>query len=391
MKKHLFLYPQTSKIIIFYSLIQGKKMKISISTPIKHTGKKKGVYSRVKVGIPRSLHFYKYFPLWEALLTEMGCEIIITPETNQNILEMGSRFASNELCIPIKIYHGHILYLIKHFKDVLDYIFVPSYVSLDEDHFFCPKFMALPDTVRKSLNSEIPVLEWEINKKKYSHIKSAINLGKKLGLSKKQSKKAYIHAMEVFNKFQERLREGKRYSNLMTQTFEKYLGKKKKKVKKTVQDGDEEIDKEYPMTLLVLGHPYNTYEPIINQNLLEILDKFHVTTITLENIPVKFEDEDQIVIVDKFFNYWENEKELLHSSHYFLKNPDKIDGVILLISFACGPDSLIQEIIMKDFRKIKMPFLELVLDEHSGVSGILTRIESFIDMIRRKKYINVIS
>ncbi|KKN21218.1 hypothetical protein LCGC14_0927740, partial [marine sediment metagenome] len=63
----------------------------------------------------------------------------------------------------------------------------------------------------------------------------------------------------------------------------------------------------------------------------------------------------------------------------------EIDGVVFLISFACGPDSLISELIMRDMKVVRLPFLEITMDEHSGEAGLLTRVESFVEMVRRKK------
>jgi predicted nucleotide-binding protein (sugar kinase/HSP70/actin superfamily) len=59
--------------------------------------------------------------------------------------------------------------------------------------------------------------------------------------------------------------------------------------------------------------------------------------------------------------------------------------VIFLISFACGPDSLISELIMRDMNTVGIPYLSIIIDEHSGDAGLLTRIESFVEMIKRKK------
>jgi len=33
----------------------------------------------------------------------------------------------------------------------------------------------------------------------------------------------------------------------------------------------------------------------------------------------------------------------------------------------------------------KKPFLHLTFDEHTGEAGVLTRLEAFVDMIRRRK------
>lgn len=340
---------------------------------------------RFRVGIPRGLYFYKFFPFWHEMLTRMNCEIVISPETNKEILETGAKFASSELCVPLKIYYGHVLWLLENVPD-LDYLFVPRYVSLNKQHYFCPKFLALPDTVRNVVKSKIPVLEWEVDAKKRTNIESAIIMGKELGVDQQKAGEAYMHAINKFKQYKTQQQNGKLFSQVMHEMYPQYVGKKAKMVKK---DGDAEIDKNYPLTILILGHPYNTYESIINQNLIERIEKYHVKPILLEQIPEEA-FTTHVTINRKFHNYWNMEEELLQGARYFLlENRNQIDGVLFLISFACGPDSLIQELIMRDFKKVNIPFLDLILDEHSGESGMVTRIESFIDMIRRKKYQNL--
>ena len=59
-----------------------------------------------------------------------------------------------------------------------------------------------------------------------------------------------------------------------------------------------------------------------------------------------------------------------------------IDGVIFLTAFPCGPDSLTNELVI---RKIDIPYLQLIQDDLDGVAGMETRLESFLDIIERKK------
>lgn len=63
-----------------------------------------------------------------------------------------------------------------------------------------------------------------------------------------------------------------------------------------------------------------------------------------------------------------------------LSNPN-IDGVIFLSSFPCGPDSLVNELAI---RKIDIPAINLVVDDLSSESGIVTRLESFVDILEAK-------
>ena len=60
-----------------------------------------------------------------------------------------------------------------------------------------------------------------------------------------------------------------------------------------------------------------------------------------------------------------------------------IDGIIFLSSFPCGPDSLVNELVI---RKVDdMPIINLILDESTSTSGLYTRLESFIDIVKARQ------
>ena len=83
--------------------------------------------------------------------------------------------------------------------------------------------------------------------------------------------------------------------------------------------------------------------------------------------------------------YWANEPELTGSAAYFILN-NKVDGIIALSAFGCGPDSLMIDEINFHASQMKIPLLNLIIDEHTGEAGFVTRLEAFIDMLSRKKY-----
>ena len=63
----------------------------------------------------------------------------------------------------------------------------------------------------------------------------------------------------------------------------------------------------------------------------------------------------------------------------------KIDGIIALSAFGCGPDSLMVDEIAYHAKHMKMPMLHLTIDEHTGEAGFVTRLEAFVDMLTRRK------
>ena len=77
------------------------------------------------------------------------------------------------------------------------------------------------------------------------------------------------------------------------------------------------------------------------------------------------------------------------AGHYLKYN--KIDGIVTLNAFGCGPDSLMIERITRKAKDSGKPILSLTIDEHTGEAGFITRLEAFIDMLYRKKRSNIIN
>jgi predicted nucleotide-binding protein (sugar kinase/HSP70/actin superfamily) len=326
---------------------------------------------KTKVGIPRALHFYRYFPFWKKLLEELDVEIVLSPPTNKKIVEEGVTHGFGELCIPIKIYYGQVLRLVRDHPD-LDYIFVPRYVAEVKEAFFCPKFLSLPDVIK--ILPEVPkILNFEVNVREFPIATSAIELGKELGKNQNDSLSAYREAQKYFEEYHKFLQNGAPVNHalrLVEHTRPFTLPKKEHK-------GD--------LRFLLLGHEYNIFDTFINLDFQKKLRDQGVEVLTKENLPESI-FKVPVIVNKRLRNYWRHEEEIMQSIRYFLsKGRDEIDGVIFLVSFACGPDSLISELIMRDMKVVGLPFLEITMDEHSGEAGMITRIEAFVEMARRKK------
>jgi len=54
----------------------------------------------------------------------------------------------------------------------------------------------------------------------------------------------------------------------------------------------------------------------------------------------------------------------------------KVDGVINVSVFACGPDSMMVRFVQHRARELEIPFLPLSLDEHSTEGALVTRLEA---------------
>ena len=74
--------------------------------------------------------------------------------------------------------------------------------------------------------------------------------------------------------------------------------------------------------------------------------------------------------------------ETIGDSVYAARN--NVNGIIHLLPFSCMPEIVSQNILPKVSKEENIPVLSLVLDEQTGHAGYITRIEAFVDLIKRK-------
>ena len=82
--------------------------------------------------------------------------------------------------------------------------------------------------------------------------------------------------------------------------------------------------------------------------------------------------------------YWTYEEEVVGAGGHYLQSG--VDGIIGIMAFGCGPDSLMMDMVHRQANRLKTtPFMCLTLEEHTSEAGVITRLEAFLDMIYRKK------
>lgn len=295
----------------------------------------------MKVGIPKGLLYYKYYPFMETFFTELGAEIITSPETNKEILDMGIKYCIDEACLPVKVFHGHVAYI----KDKCDILFIPRIMQISLNEYICPKFCGLPEMI---INN-IPNMPKTITSPIYAFSKKSLrswvrNTGIIFTKNYLKIDKAYEAALEA----QKRYKGGIKNDN-------------------------------FKLNVALVGHPYNVYDKFVNMDVVKKLNNLGIGVITEENIENNYIQGQ----VNSLFKrpFWTFAKNSFGFSTYLAEN-NKIDGIVYISSFACGIDSVVIELIkdkLDDF-----PLLILKIDEHTGEAGFDTRLEAFSDMLERR-------
>ncbi|MEA3430594.1 MAG: acyl-CoA dehydratase activase-related protein [Nanoarchaeota archaeon] len=244
---------------------------------------KKGI---MKIGIPRALMFFEYGKKWERFFKELGFEVVVSPDTDNEIYDEGLKNTLTDYCLPIKVFIGHVLWL----KDKCDIVFIPRIRSSEEWIYHCPNIIGVPDLVKNSIEG-VKILDVDFR----DDLESYQALAKKLG--KGDIKKIY-----------------EKLKNLVEVNVDFFKNK----------------------TVALVGRSYYLFDNKLNLDMKKKLKDYGYDVVT--NINPKN--------VEKL-THWTNVNKLIASIKKF-NSDDKISGIIYIKPFNCGPDFIVEELVNVD-------------------------------------------
>ena len=327
------------------------------------------------IGIPRAMSFYNNYPFYYGFFTDLGIKIVLSDVTTKQTMSSGSALVVTETCLPIKVYIGHILNLID--KGV-DKIFVPSIQSIAPKIYNCSKIRGLPDLVRNVVKSDFTMVEATLDKSEKGHglYEFLAEMAKPFGITdEKIIKRASKAGWRCYNNFHIMSKSGMSYKKALNYALQGKVF-------------IENRTKEYPISIALVSHGYNIYD---DRTCMKIFDKLEAMDVKVyTSLQLSNEQLDDGIASLGNEQYWANEYDMTGSAGHYLKD-NKVDGVITLTAFGCGPDSLMVERITRKAKRFNKPLLNLTIDEHTGEAGFITRLEAFVDMLFRKKRANIIN
>ena len=331
----------------------------------------------LNIGIPSTLFYYVHYPLWKTFFEELDVQIITSGKTTRQLLDYGVREALADACVPIKVFFGHVISLIGQ----VDYIFIPRIVCLDKKTVYCPKFLGLPDMIRYSVANMPPIIDVRIDNRQRSDNLSAAfyKIGATIGKTPQQVSRAVAKAKASQRKFQRLLLGGRQPLEAMDIVLNKAV---ENLVNKAPQ-----ADSQKKLTFAVVGYPYILHDYYVSSGVINKLRQMNINVVTTDNIAPLFLKLQRLENSKRMF--WTFSERTLRSASYFFKRKN-IDGIIHLSAFGCGPDSIVDRFFQLKHQKTAerantIPFMSLVVDEQSGEAGMATRLEAFVDMVKRKK------
>lgn len=296
------------------------------------------------IGIPKCLYFYKYQTLILTFLNYLEIDYVLSEDSTKKTLEDGKLIAPDESCISLKLFLGHI----KNLENRCNYILVPRIKSIKKDEKLCPNFLGIYDLVNNLINTNIIYFDIDMDKNKTERL-AFIDLGLFLGCSYNDTVNAYQKAKQ-----------------------------KEKVVKEKLLQKQTSILNDNNKKILLGAHSYNLYDNYLSKQVIDTIKNNSIEIIYSDVYDNKNVDEDiKEITKESYFTY---SNEIIGAINTYKKH---VNGIILLSSFPCALDSLTNELIIKQIKDI--PIITITIDEQSGDEGMLTRLESFIDIINKEQ------
>jgi len=324
----------------------------------------------VRVGIPRALLYYHYFPMWKTFFNELGAEVVVSPPTSEQTLAAGCSRVVGDICLPVKIFCGHALSLVGK----CDYLFIPSLHSMQPKVYNCPKFIGVPDVVRATVRECPPVLDpdVDVNKGAGQLYEAVHSVGRLLTDIPWEVECAADKALEAHRAYRKQMQC---HGLLPPQAIQKMFPDPEQVEEPVYYNPTSNI------TIAVIGHRYLLYDHHVNHRFLHRLRKMGVNIVLADRVGKEQLLASMSDLVER--PYWGYEEEIIGAAAYYLRSD--ADGIISVSAFGCGPDSVMLELVKRAAKRVGKPFLNLVIDEHTADGGLVTRIEAFVDMARRGK------
>ncbi|MFC1943351.1 CoA protein activase [Chloroflexota bacterium] len=344
-----------------------------------------------------------YIP-FKALFQRLNIDFVIPPVNNQRTLSLGIKHSPEGLCIPFKLTLGNLIEAAQLGADTLlmpagDGICRLGYYAKTQEQILRDLGYNNVEVVKVGISEHklfglLKIIKRLSNNAPWAKIISAFGFG----LTK-------LNALDRIERVVQKVRAVELVKGTANQLFAKAINaidkaddyNALKKVQAEYIDQLNQVTKDnraQPPVVGIIGEFYVVLEPFSNFDVEGELGKLGVevrrTMFTSEWTKFSFflnslgiNEKDRIhkaalpyLKRDIGGDGWESVGEkVLHFKEY--------DGIIHLSPFTCMPEIMAQNIMPKTRENI--PVLTILCDEQMTKTGMLTRLEAFVDLLERKR------
>ncbi len=343
-----------------------------------------------------------YVP-FKTAFRELGIDMVVPPPNSQRTLSLGSKYSPEFVCIPFKLTLGNFIEALEMGADTLVMAAGPGLCRFGY-------YAKIQERILKDMGFDFQMVTTELFESKIIGVGQIIKrlsgdaptrkiiAAVRFGLSK-------LAAMDDLERVVHQARAVEREKGQATRLFKEAVESidkvaDHKSLKATVQEYMERLravprdPHANPVVIGITGEFYLVLEPFSNMDVEVELGKLgvevhrstfvsHWTKFSLFLNAFGVSEKEKIhraampyLKRDVGGDGWESVGEVvLHANEY--------DGIVHLAPFTCMPEIVAQNIlpVIRD----GLPVLTMICDEQMGRAGMLTRLEAFVDLLRRRR------
>lgn len=342
----------------------------------------------------------------KGLLEDLGNEVILAPRCSKKTLELGTKYSPETICLPLKINIGNYIESIEKGADTIIitgscgpcrfgfYPLIEKAILKDLGYdvnliVFDPpdgKPLVLINRIFEALNTSNPYKIVKSGKKAYKILSSAD------ALTDLANKKRPI----AVNKHQVDAIMEEFYNNIEIALGVQEILSLIDIARTKLNEIEVDLERE-PIKIGIIGEIYTIIEPFVNLYIEKKLGHMGVEvekSLTPSNwakhhifsFPFGSNEEK---------NKWKAAKpylktlvgghgrETIGSAIQYAQRG--FDGLIQIFPLTCMPEIVAESILPTVQKDFDIPILTLVVDEMTGEAGYLTRLEAFVDLLKKRR------
>ena len=314
---------------------------------------------RGRVGLPLALGFYEQLPLWAGFFEKCGFEVVLSEPSSRQLYFRGQHtVASDTVCYPAKLTHGHIESLL---DQGVDFIFYPceSY-NLDEhdstNHYNCPVVAYYPEVLEGNCHELAQT----------TFIYDYLNLARRKDFTKRFP--------AVLDKYFPGLDH-----RAVAQAIDAAYAEYERHMAQVRAKGAEIIARaraEGKRIIVLAGRPYHV-DPEVNHGIDKLIIRQGAAVVTEDSVSH---------LVEKFptsvLNQWTYHSRLYAAARYCTTQPDM--DLVQLVSFGCGLDAITTDETREILQEGDKLYTQLKIDEITNLGAVNIRLRSLFAALEER-------
>lgn len=323
---------------------------------------------RGDIGIPRVLNMYEDYPFWHTFFTSLGFRVVLSERSSKKLYERGiDSIASETVCYPGKMVHGHIQSLIDRGLETIFYPSVTHEYKEDktaDNNYNCPVVISYSEVIKNNLE--------DLRRKNIHYINPFLSLNNKERLKHRLYEVLSenfngITKSEVFKAVDEATREENNF---------------KDEVRKAGEDALKYINDNNLKGIVLAGRPYHL-DPEINHGIPELINSLDMAVLTEDSICHLANLDRPIRVVDQWVYH-----SRLYKAASFVRNMDNLE-LVQLNSFGCGIDAVTTEQVEEILSEKSKIYTVIKIDEGNNLGAAKIRLRSLKAAMKEREENNI--